>query len=167
MIWILFLSAISAFAVTALLPSGRHPARPANRVPRSTRAQEIARRPDALRRRPLRRRGIPRHARGGLAGAWLIEHGTTFGLPTGVTQYARGAVSKTQDLLLPLGRIAGDPALGTLDDRRKLRPATKLLIETLVATGFVIGTEAPLALLGGFLRGRSRGGAVTVLWIVG
>src|SRR6185295_9296247 len=100
MIWILILSAISAFAVTALsLPT----------VIRLARRFGFLDQPG-----PRKSHAVPMPygggiavaagclltLAGGLAGAWFIEHGTTFGLPPEVTKYARGAVSKAQDLLL-------------------------------------------------------------------
>src|SRR6185295_6229170 len=104
---------------------------------------------------------------GGLAGAWFIERGTTFGLPPEVTRYARGAVSKTKDLFLLGGGALVILLLGTVDDRRKLGPRTKLFVETLVATGFVVGSERLSLFWVGSLAADLAGGAITVLWIVG
>jgi len=167
MIWILFLSAISACAVTALsLPAVIRLARRTGFLdqpgPRKSHAA------------PMPYGGGLSVAAGflvtlaaGLTGAWLIHRGTTFGLPPEVTQYARGAVSKAQDLLLLGGGSLVILLLGTLDDRRKLGPRTKLLVETLVATGFVIGSERLSLFWEGSFAADLAGGAVTVLWIVG
>ncbi|HEY3226042.1 MAG TPA: hypothetical protein VGK61_03480, partial [Planctomycetota bacterium] len=167
MIWILLLSAISAFAVTALsLPAVIRLARRTGFLdqpgPRKSHAA------------PMPYGGGLAVAAGflitlaaGLAGACLIQRGTTFGLPHEVTRYARGAVSKAQDLLLLGGGSLVILLLGTVDDRRKLGPRTKLLVETLVAAGFVIGSERLSLFWEGSFAADLAGGAVTVLWIVG
>src|SRR5258705_6189542 len=167
MIWILVLSATSAFAVTALsLPAVIRLARRTGFLdqpgPRKSHAT-----PMTYGSGVAVAAGCLFTLAAGFTGAWLINRGTTFGLPVEVTQYARGAVSKAQDLLLLGGGSLVILLLGTLDDRRKLGPRTKLFVETLVATGFVIGSER-LSLFweGSFAADLSRG-AVTVLWIVG
>jgi len=57
--------------------------------------------------------------------------------------------------------------LGTLDDRRKLRPATKLLIETLSRPDSSSARSASRSSGRGSFAADLAGGAVTVLWIVG
>ncbi|HKS17438.1 MAG TPA: MraY family glycosyltransferase [Planctomycetota bacterium] len=103
----------------------------------------------------------------GLVACWLITRGTTFGLPSDVVRYAPGAVSKAYDLLLLACGSLVIIFLGTADDRWKLSPRLKLIVETLVATAFVVGSERLSLFMEGSWISDVAGGAITVLWIVG
>ena len=167
MIWILLLAAVSAFAITALL------------IPLAIR---LARRhgfvdhpgPRKSHAAPMPYGGGLAVAAGflvtlaaGLAACWIIQGGSTLGLPLEVTRYASGAISKVPHLLLLAGGALVILFLGTADDRWKLRPRVKLIVETLVATGFVVGSERLSLFLGESTAFDVLGGAITVLWIVG
>ncbi len=104
---------------------------------------------------------------GGLGAAALIARGTTFGLPESVTSYAAGAVSKSRELLALLGGGLVVQFLGLVDDRRKIGPGLKLLVQAICAAGFVVGGERLSLFWEGSAAGDIVGGAVTVLWIVG
>jgi UDP-GlcNAc:undecaprenyl-phosphate GlcNAc-1-phosphate transferase len=167
MTWILLLSGASAFAVTALaLPL----------VMRLARRGGFLDHPD-----PRKTHTVPMpygggiavalgflvSMAGGLGAAWAIGRGVSFGLPPDVTHHASGAMSKAPELgTLMCGSLV-ILFLGAVDDRRKLGPGTKLLVETLVAAGFVLGGERLSLFWEGSLPGDLVGGAVTVLWIVG
>jgi UDP-GlcNAc:undecaprenyl-phosphate GlcNAc-1-phosphate transferase len=103
----------------------------------------------------------------GLAACWMMTRGTTFGLPSDVVKYAPGALTKATDLFLLAGGSLVILFLGTADDRWKLSPRLKLLVETLVATGFVIGSERLSLFMEGSWLSDVAGDAITVLWIVG
>jgi UDP-GlcNAc:undecaprenyl-phosphate GlcNAc-1-phosphate transferase len=103
----------------------------------------------------------------GLGVCWLITRGHTFGLPGDVLHHAPGALSKATDVLLIGCGALVIVLLGTADDRWKLKPRTKLLVQTLVATGFVVGSERLSLFWEGSTAADVIGGAVTVLWIVG
>src|SRR5688572_12048668 len=103
----------------------------------------------------------------GIGACWLISKGNTLGLPSTVTQYAPGALTKSTDLLLLGVWSLVILVLGTMDDRWKLSPKVKLLVQTLAATGFVLGSERLSLFLERSLAFDLIGGAVTVLWIVG
>jgi len=103
----------------------------------------------------------------GFGVCWLISKGTTLGLPSSVTHYAPGALTKSTELLLLGVWSLVILVLGTADDRWKLSPKVKLLVETLAATGFVLGSERLSLFWEGTLIADVVGVAVTVLWIVG
>ena len=167
MTWILLLTGVSAFAITALLlpfvirlalrfKFVDHPG------PRKSHAA------------PMPYGGVLAVAAGflgtlaaGLAACWLIERGTTFGLSTEVTHHAPGALSKAPDLFLLAAGSLVILFLGTADDRWKLRPRAKLAVETLVAIGFVFGGERLSLFWEGSPAADLIGSAVTVVWIVG
>jgi len=104
---------------------------------------------------------------GGLGAAWAIGRGATFGLPPEVTRHAAGVLSKGPELATLICGSLVILFLGAVDDRRKLDPGIKLLVETLVATGFVLGGERLSLFWEGSTVGNLVGGAVTVVWIVG
>ncbi|HEU4338835.1 MAG TPA: MraY family glycosyltransferase [Planctomycetota bacterium] len=168
MIWILLLSVSAAFAVTAFtLPFIIKIARRVGFVD-----QPGPRKSHAV---PMPYGGGIAVALGhlfalaaGLAACWLIVKGHTFGLPSEVTKFAPGALTKAPDLLLLGAGSLVIVFLGTADDRWKLTPRVKLLVQTVVAAGFVLGSGERLSL---FLEGSTAanliGGAITVLWIVG
>lgn len=103
----------------------------------------------------------------GLGAAWLISRGATFGLPAEILRHTAGAVSKARELLLLLAGALVIQFLGIVDDRRKLGPGLKLLVQTLAAAGFVLGGERLSLFWEDSLAGDLVGGAVTVAWIVG
>ncbi len=103
----------------------------------------------------------------GLIGAWLVTQGKSFGLPKGVLDYAPGVVSKAQEVVVLVGGALVILFLGLADDRFKLSPHVKLLVQTLVAIGFVTGGERLSLFWEGTTAGNIAGGAITVLWIVG
>jgi UDP-GlcNAc:undecaprenyl-phosphate GlcNAc-1-phosphate transferase len=167
MIWILLLSAASSFAIAGLLlPAVIRLALRVGFVDRPGPRKSHA--------APMPYGGGLAVAAGflftlaaGLAACWFIARGTTFGLPSDVTHYAPGAVSKAPELALLAGGSLVILLLGTADDRWKLKPRLKLFVETLVATGFVIGGERLSLFMEGSWVSEVAGGAVTVLWIVG
>jgi len=168
MIWIILLTAAAAFAITALsLPL----------IIRIATRVGFVDRPG-----PRKSHGVPMPYGGGLgvglgflltlgaglAACWLMTRGTTLGLPADVVAYAPGAVSKAPDLFLLAGGSLVILFLGTADDLWKLSPRLKLIVETLVATAFVIiGRERLSLFLEGSWTSDVVGGAITVLWIVG
>lgn len=103
----------------------------------------------------------------GVAACWLIQGGTTFELPAEVIRHAPGVLSKVPDLLMLVGGSLVILMLGTADDRWKLSPRVKLLVEALAATGFVVGSERLSFFMEPSAVGDIVGGALTVLWIVG
>src|SRR5262245_14884999 len=141
MIWIILLTAAAAFAITALsLPL----------IIRFATRVGFVDRPG-----PRKSHAAPMPYGGGIgvglgflltlgagiASCWLMTRGTTLGMPAYVVAYAPGAVSKAPDLFLLAGGSLVILFLGTADDRWKLSPSLKLIVEALVATGFVIGSE--------------------------
>ncbi len=167
MIWILLLAGVSAFGITALLLP---------LVIRLATRVGFVDRPG-----PRKSHAVPMPYGGGiavaagflltlalgLAACWLITRGTTFGLSSDVTRFAPGALTKINDLLLLAGGSLVIVLLGTADDRWKLSPRAKVLVEALVAAGFVIGSERLSLFLGGSIASDLAGGAITILWIVG
>src|SRR5262245_61186028 len=167
MTWILLLTAAASFGITALLlPPLIRLARRAGFVDHPG---------------PRKSHSAPMPYGGGIAVAlgfmltlaagvcacWLIQRGSTLGLPAEVRHYAPGVLSKTPELLLIIAGGFVILLLGTADDRWKLTPRLKLLVETLVATGFVVGGERLSLFLEGTTVGNLVGGAITVVWIVG
>lgn len=167
MIWILLLVGAAAFSVTALL------------IPLVIR---LARRTGFVDRPgPRKSHAAPMPYGGGLAVAagflstlaiglaacWLIERGATFGLSADVTRYAKGAVSQAPQAILLAGGALVILLLGTSDDKWKLRPRLKLVVETLVATGYVLGSERLSLFWEGSAAADVVGLALTVAWIVG
>ncbi len=104
---------------------------------------------------------------GGLLAAWLITRGHAFGLSEEIRSYAPGILSRARELATLVGGALVILILGLVDDRRKLTPGVKLLVQTCVAAGFVLGGERLSLFWEGSRAGDIAGGAVTVLWIVG
>jgi UDP-GlcNAc:undecaprenyl-phosphate GlcNAc-1-phosphate transferase len=102
----------------------------------------------------------------GMIACRMIAAGHSFGLPRDVLAYAPGALTKTFDLLLLGGGALVMLVLGTADDRWKLSPRLRLLVQAIVASGFVIGSERLSLFWEGTLAADVVGGAVTVFWIV-
>jgi UDP-GlcNAc:undecaprenyl-phosphate GlcNAc-1-phosphate transferase len=102
----------------------------------------------------------------GFAAAWLISRGTALGLPADVTRHAAGALTKAPDLLLLAGASLAILLLGTADDRWKLSARVRLLVETIVAAVFVLGSERLSIFLEGSPVADAAGVALTVFWIV-
>lgn len=100
----------------------------------------------------------------GVAAAWLhLRHGAFASVSAEVTSHAGGVFVKLPTLAVyALGSLV-ILALGLADDRRKLSPGFRLLVETVVAAGVALGGER----LEFFEGGAVPGTIVTVLWIVG
>jgi UDP-GlcNAc:undecaprenyl-phosphate GlcNAc-1-phosphate transferase len=103
---------------------------------------------------------------GGVLGAWLVQRGSIT-LPPDLAFYAPGVLSRAHELAVLVGGALVVCLLGLVDDKRKLTPGFKLAVETIVATGFVLGGERLSLFWEGSRAGDVVGGAVTVLWIVG
>lgn len=167
MTWILLASGLVAFAVSALAVP------PLSALARRTGFLDHPG-PRKVHDRPIPyggglavSTGILTALGGGLIAAWAIARGMTFGLPAEIVHHAAGALSKARELLLLLGGALVIQFLGLVDDRKKLGPGFKLLVQSMVAAGFVLGGERLSLFWEGSLAGDLVGGAVTVLWIVG
>ena len=107
---------------------------------------------------------------------WSVANGLV-GLLAGIFAYSLGGVLPNRIIRSPVAAalaivigflfVFTDIFLGTADDRWKLSPRLKLLVETLVATGFVVGGERLSLFMEGSPAGDIVGGAITVAWIVG
>lgn len=102
----------------------------------------------------------------GVLAAWLhLRYGWFSRIPVAV--HAEGVLSKGPTLAVyALGSLV-ILFLGLVDDRRKVTPSRKLLVQTLVAAGTVFSGERLSLFWEGSIAGDVVGGLVTVLWIVG
>jgi UDP-GlcNAc:undecaprenyl-phosphate GlcNAc-1-phosphate transferase len=100
---------------------------------------------------------------GAYAAALLAQSGALSGLvPEQVRSYVPGMARQAPLLVVVLAGGACMMLLGLLDDKRGLRPATKLAIEAVVAIALVLfGVRLSL-----FIPSPVLGGIVTVLWIL-
>lgn len=90
-----------------------------------------------------------------------------FDLPEAARLHAPGIVSQIPRLtLLAIGSLL-ILLLGLVDDRHRLRPSYKLIVQTLIATGMSLGYERLSLFSEGSFGGDVLGTILTVLWIVG
>ncbi len=101
---------------------------------------------------------------GGVLGAWLHrEFGWFSSFPRLLTFHVPGVFLRLPTLLVYVLGSLVMLCLGLADDRHRLSPARKLLVQTIVAVGVALGGER-LELFDG---GTVPSVVVTVLWIVG
>ncbi len=101
------------------------------------------------------------------AGAWAAAAGDFPYLPESLRAHLPGMRDKLPDLALLLAGGLVMFGLGYVDDRRRLTPATKFLVQIAVATTLAAGGVRFSLFLETSTWGVCLSGTLTVLWIVG
>lgn len=103
----------------------------------------------------------------GVLASYIHREFNTFSfLPTEIIENVGGVFTKLPSLVVILSGGLVILVLGLVDDRKGLSPWFKLLIETIVAIGLVLGGQRLSLFIEGDISGNIVSSILTVLWIL-